>query len=224
STIFGIMRGKTELQWPVASCHARRAAGLRRRRDSHVSIEISQAHCHNSARVGAGRKCTADGSSRKRSAPHRLCRCSMPEDHVVSEGKLLRRVAIREWSERQLSNQEPKRTPPWRRCRDGLRLRLERRKTSDGVQAAGRAARLFPPSSHRRIATAGTTRQRRRPDLFYDLEIDRVRLVPGCGGLPAPSWFRCGTLPSHRHYRPKLACARAAKGAIPEDEHGCARD
>ena len=82
----------------------------------------------------------------------------------------------------------------------------------------------FPPSSHRRIATAGTTRQRRRPDLFYDLEIDRVRLVPGCGGLPAPSWFRCGTLPSHRHYRPKLACARAAKGAIPEDEHGCVRD
>src|SRR5262249_22324632 len=50
------------------------------------------------------------------------------------------------------------------------------------------------------------------------------RLSPATEDLPAPSWFRCGTLPGHRHHRPKLACARAAKGAIPEDEHGCARD
>src|SRR5215472_10387548 len=103
----------------------------------------------------------------------------MSQDHGVSEGKLLRRVAIREWSEGQLSNQEPARTAPGRRCRDRLRLRLERRKTSNGVQAAGRAARRFPQSSHRAIATTGTARQRRRPDLFYDLEIDRVRLVTG---------------------------------------------
>src|SRR5262245_57265560 len=96
---------------------------------------------------------------------------------------------------------------------------MERRKTSDEVRAAGRATVLCPQRSNQRIATARITRQSQRPNLFYDLEIDRVRLVTGRGVLLSHGWFQAGALPGHRRHRPKLAGARAAKAAIPEDGH-----